>query len=279
MAVTALIVAPSASAGRTHHNTFRLRGSNGYRIRVDASPSPGSVLPPGWNDAPSRKRGEVTVTVSKQGASSYYSAPAKVTARRIKARLRGFGRIAVRFGPRHARTASRDKRSSPARMPVECIQTELTTSGVFRGRIRFRGEHGYTSVRARRAPGQVGWRSPERCTGSAHGTLLSARSGPTRFVALRDETLGGLTAFEALARERKRAVLISRTGLRVAEQSEFSFDSGLTSAHVEPAGVPFSGSADFTSPGDWTGSLAVSFAGEENLPLAGQGFTAKLKGF
>jgi hypothetical protein len=277
----ALIAAPLASADRTHHNTFHLKGANGYRIEVDASPSGGSVLPPGWRGSPTGERGQVTVTVSKRGTSSYYSAPAKVTARRIKARIRGLGWLSVKFDwHRFVPKGRRDKRLSPAAKALQtCTQIEVFKIGMFGGRIHFRGEHGYTWVRAQRAPGSVGWRSPERCRGTSHGTVLSARSGPTRFAAVRDQEFADFAFFDALRNERRRSVLISRLALAIGEQSEFSFGSGLTMAHVAPSQAPFSGSADFLAPDDWTGSLEVSFAGKEKVPLAGPDFTARLKGY
>jgi hypothetical protein len=262
--------APVAAAHVTHHLTFHLRGSNGYRISVDASPSARSVIP-GGHDAPAKKhRGAVTMTVRKHGATSSYSVAAKVAKRRIKARFPGFGGISMRFHPQGFR-------AGPAQAGV-CNILELTNPGTYRGTIRFRGEHGYTSVRARKARGGVGFRDTQCFKDQKdHGTELIARAGSTGFVAVHDDKFL-FTALLARARERRRHVLINRLASRLVDPSAFTFDAGLNSAHVAPTG-PFSGSADFAAPSQWTGTLSVSFPGEPNVSLTGPEFTAMLKAY
>jgi hypothetical protein len=58
---------------------------------------------------------------------------------------------------------------------------------------------------------------------------------------------------------------------------EFTFDSALTSAHVSPGEGPFTGAAGYASPGRWTGSLAVSFPGRDDVPLTGPDFRVNLR--
>jgi hypothetical protein len=262
--------APAAFAAISHHLTFHARGSNGYRISVDASPSARSVIGGGRKALANKHRGAVTLRVAKDGVSSSYTVPAKVATRRIKARLRGFGRIAMKFHPEGARAV-------PKRAVI-CEQLDVTTPGTYRGKIRFRGEHGYTRVRAHRARGDVGPRQT-RCfkDENDHGTELIARAESTGFVALRDDKFS-FTAFLAAIRERRHGVLINRRASRLADTSEFTFDAGLSSAHVGPA-RPFSGSADFAGPNQWSGPLSVSFPGEPDVPLAGSDFTAVLKSY
>jgi hypothetical protein len=106
---------------------------------------------------------------------------------------------------------------------------------------------------------------------------LVARSATARLLALSD-TKYGVTAFIAGERRKRGRVLINRSASRVAPNgSEFTFDDGLASAHVEPLGALFSGSADFTDPSQWTGSLTASFPGAPDVPMAGPNFTASLK--
>jgi hypothetical protein len=111
-----------------------------------------------------------------------------------------------------------------------------------------------------------------------HGVELEARSGLTRFSAIQDNDYG-LTFLSALTRERSGRVKITREANRLVplDAGEFTFDEGLTSAHVGPGGALFTGSADYTSPGNWTGSLAVSFPGEATVALAAAGFEATLR--
>ncbi len=267
-----LLMAPVAAADPTHLDTFHLHGSNGYRIRVDASPSPGSVIPGHKPFALNKRKGAATVTVSKGRASSAYSVPATVTRTRIKARLRGFGRIAVKFHVHAVNVVV------PTKRETICLSGQVTTVGTFRGRIRFRGEHGYTQVKARRAPGGIGYQE-SHCSGtpSDQTTELIARSPTTRLLALRDTTYG-LTGFIASERVKRGRVLINRSAVRIGRKAnEFRFDDGLTSCHVEPLGPLFSGSADFTAPGTWTGPLTASFPGEADAPMTGPDFTARLK--
>jgi hypothetical protein len=273
MLAACLVFVPVALAGRTHLNSFHLRGTNGYRIKVEASQSPGSVIPGHRPFQLNRHKGAVTVTVTKGHASSAYSVPATVTRTRIRARLRGFGRIRVKFN-----LGVRAK--GPAKRGGICSESEVIKLGSFRGRIRFRGEHGYTQAKRHSAPGGIGYHQ-RHCSGTPGEppielTELVARSETTRFLALGSGGHGRL--FQASERVKLGRVLINRSAVHFTrDPSEFSFDPGLTTAHVEPLGSAFSGSADFAAPSQWTGSLAVSFPGAPNAPLTGPDFTAKLK--
>jgi hypothetical protein len=151
-------------------------------------------------------------------------------------------------------------------------------TGEFHGAFRFRGEGGYTSVHTHRVHGQELRASPLRCRGHDHGIELKARSGSTRFAAFQDNDYG-VTVLSAATRERSGRVEIAREASRLVapDAGEFTFSSGLTSAHVGPGGALFAGSADYASPSTWTGSLAVSFPGEEDVRLTGPGFTATLR--
>jgi hypothetical protein len=59
----------------------------------------------------------------------------------------------------------------------------------------------------------------------------------------------------------------------------FTFNGGLTSAHVKPPD-PFSGTGSFASSSSgnrWTGPLTVDFPGDPNASLPGNGFVAFLQ--
>jgi hypothetical protein len=267
-----LAAAPAATARFTHHAVFSRQGSNGYFIGVDASPTPPAVIPGRQRGAAGRHRGEVTVTVHKRGASSAYSVPARVTKKRVKARLGEFGGMSLRFHHRRGFRASSHPRSGI------CIELDLITPGTFKGRFHFRGEHGYTWARGQNIRGSLESRDGPHCSGRNHGTRLTARSGSTRFFAERPREFSA-SAFVASTREKAGRVLINRSAVKFAGTSEFTFNGGLSSAQVEPSGPPFSGSANFAAPGGWSGPLEAWFPGRPDVPLAGPGFTARLKRF
>jgi hypothetical protein len=210
------------------------------------------------------------VSVEKDDAYSDYSVPGKVTGKRIRARLGRFGRISVRFHPRKRRALDLGRHCT-GRIPEQF--------GGFTGTIHFRGEHGYTEVQARRAKGRFIFPAPFHCHGGAgggnHYTALDARSGATDFAAFTSKP-SGKTFFFANSLEQRRRVFIFRSAYAKAGSSAFSFNPGLTSAHVEPP-APFVGTADFAAPHAWTGTLSVSFPGQPDVPFAGPEFKARLK--
>ncbi len=275
-AILGLVIAPGASAQRSGlFAQIRVERSNGYRIGIDAVR---------WQHP--RKRGEVTISVFNRGSESMYTAPAKLTRHRLDAGLGRFGRIGVRFHPGALgvqsiegsladRRAHRAKAFAPSGL-LRISIAESGSNGRFKGRVQFRGEHGYARVGAHTAHGFMGRVETRRQEGrELHGVALEARSGGVRFEALGRwgwESRG----FVATEKERVGEVKIRRLGLAIGPKSSFAFDSNLTSAHLEPPGPLFSGSADFASPGEWTGSLAVSFPGDPAVPLAGTDFSARL---
>ncbi|MGH2966131.1 MAG: hypothetical protein ACRDMH_12245 [Solirubrobacterales bacterium] len=280
-----LVVVAAAGVGATSSASARtseldaylhpLRGTHGYRIGIEAM----RVLH-------SQKRGRINVFTSKGARGAFYTAPAKVTHRRLSADLGEFGRIDLRFRPRHhAAQRSASKRASPAAGtgygPALCVLTLDSKPGRFKGTIRFRGEAGYTTIRAHRDKGSVGAGKRSCSSGGGddlHGTELHARSGSLRFAAV-SYRRAPAPFFIATQTESVGPVRVQRYGIEPGRRSDFSFDSGLTSAHVEPPTAPFSGSADFTAPNGWAGSLSVSFPGVPHVPLTAAGFRATLKGF
>lgn len=98
-------------------------------------------------------------------SSSVYVAHAKVTRHHLKADLGKFGKISLRYharSQRQAMTAAASKAPKPGSIAARFFQRLLgcavlfePTKGVFKGRIRFRGEGGYTRVRAHRAHGTI----------------------------------------------------------------------------------------------------------------------------
>jgi hypothetical protein len=250
-----------------------LAGNNGYRISIDKSP-----------------RGYVSLSVSKEPNVIVYSARSLAPEKdRIKARFPGLGRVSVQFRPQGP-----PRKSSPFPFP-ECRGGEiLRQHGHFVGTIRFRGERGYTSVRASRVKGVIETATKEVCKRSpsdndpepAERTELwtHSRSGG-RAVGFSAYMLGDpidLTSFDAMVAERRRGVGIFRwtvvTGARGDLLTGDTRPYPLTATITPPA--PFSGSAQYerTPGGDrtWTGSLAVTLPGLGRVRLAGPRFSPRL---
>jgi hypothetical protein len=277
----ALLTAVPASARKHLVASFHLKGSHGYGISVVAHRAGLPFL----KRAGGHRVGKVTVIAGKGSASrssaeagsAYYTVPARFNKHRIRADLGPFGEIRLRVDKRSAALLP-PSRAPQKRRVVTCFQSSSFVTGDFRRGFRFHGEHRYTSARTHRVHGQLERASKLRCRGHDHGVELKARSGSTRFVGLQDNDYGA-TILSASRRERSGRVEIVRRAYRLtsADAGEFTFDEGLTSAHVLPAGEPFTGFADFASPSSWMGSLSVSFPGESNVPLTGPGFEATLR--
>jgi hypothetical protein len=224
-------------------------------------------------------------------AWSTYVARGKVSPMAIHADFGALGRVDMRF-----------RQSGPAtygRRHRHCVGADRyrIRRGVFVGSVRFRGEGGYVSARVHRVKGKV--LTPRSLTcfdslfeeleggGGKHGAkshpkvtrlysflrsgltaiFLSAaeRGGKARFVAEMEQTVGSLGVI--------RGVLVR------AAPATFAADSALSSAGVTPP-PPFSGSGAFqrgpAGKKSLTGSLAVSFPGAPNVPLADPRFKTQL---
>jgi hypothetical protein len=243
-------------------------------------------------------------------AFSTYIARGEASARSIRADFPGFGRVAMRFHP-SGRVTHLGPRGGGCGLP-----RAASRAGVFRGEVDFEGEGGYTSAHVHSARGDVVVPLPSRCTRAARSprraaawmpppaagmlraaglpsrTIPPAPSGPkTTFIeALRKSPLG-LTVFDAIGDGNRPAryiaaveqsegqVAVYRLALGLAPSQTFASDSALSSASVSPP-APFGGEGAYRQAGggdrSWTGSLAVSFPGAENLPLTGPQFTVQL---
>jgi hypothetical protein len=221
-------------------------------------------------------RGKVTVSVHNSNTETTYTTRAKFNRRRIRADLGHFGGLALKFH-KNPHYLIPPPRAAQKRAGV-CSQAGISAVGHFRGVFRFRGEDGYVKARAHKIRVNMGRNGPLHCQGHEHGTELVARSGTTKFFAFDDTDLGA-TFLDASSKERVGPVQVHRMAFRGSppDAGEFTFNSALTSARVAPGGPSFTGTAGFSSPANWTGNLAVSFAGEENVPLTGPGFRANLK--
>jgi hypothetical protein len=275
-----LAAAPAASAKPGYHVFpgfrslgFDLQGSHGYRIEIG-------------------KESDYVIAFVTKGDSvvSYTTRSLEPKGNGIEARFPGIGRVSVAFRPQGP-----PRKSSPYPFPGCRGGAIVKQPGHFVGRIRFRGERGYTSARTNRAKGAIETTLKEVCKHSpsdegsepaADRTELYAhsRSG-NRAVGFDAYVLGDpfyLTSFGASVVELRRGMTIFRTTGATGERGDLAIGDTRPyplSATVTPPG-PFSGSAEYERMPDgsraWTGSLAVSFPGLGRVALTGSGFSARL---
>lgn len=127
---------------------LRAEASNGYRLHLKAS---------------DRNRTRARVELKRNHAIALYTVrrDIEISKRRLRFDLGPRGGVDLRF---HKRTNRR------------CDQKVSAHHGVFRGELRFDGEHGFTTVDRSRVPGVVLLRG--RCGGGGDGVLRGmARAG------------------------------------------------------------------------------------------------------
>jgi ribosomal protein L35AE/L33A len=288
LALSTLTTSPSALASKTGlYGQVNVKASNGYRVFISAER---------WKHP--RRRGKLWISVQRKhrrvdssdfSSESVYVTHAKLTRHHLKADLGKFGRIALRFKPPSKRQAmAPEALKAPqlgsmvtrfAQRLLGCTVLFEPTKGVFKGRIRFHGESGYTRVRAHQARGTISSASGQ-CSKvkPSHGIALDAGSGSVRFEAdhfPHDKK----PLFFAEEKERVGKVAITRSAINVGGQHSFTYPPDLSSAHVALDSEPIVGSANLTSANQWMGSLAATFPGDPNVPLAGPGFSTQLGRF
>lgn len=267
LALTAL--PPLAAARAAPVLAFSLLNSDGYKVTVTGS---GPAV-------------AISVRRPKHRDETVYVTRGRVTATSIHATFPGLGRVAVGFHPAHPGVVA----------GARCKDVLDGAAGVFRGRIEFHGERGYTSVEAHRAKGHVVHRRGLRgCRGAlshpAAAALIEAllgRSEPqpktTRVLAEWKQPLGGVffeakrvggdrTEFLAVEQSTRGRLAILHLARARAGAGRLRSDPALSFATVRPP-PPFSGSGDLRHGPDgrkvWTGDLSVSFPGTPQLPLTG----------
>lgn len=261
-----------------------LRAPGGYRLQVNRD-----------------DRHHVSLSVSKGAASNSYVAPGTAAGGEIEADFGRFGRVAVSFEP-HGKPQPTPPFPGCSGKPM------ITRPGVFRGKIRFRGEGGFTSVDADGAHGTITTSPPWHCTGKKPesppkggggeageedpdlGAFLFARCGEALFFAGGGRSSSkpapvfpddrAFTLFGASAEERVGPVTIERGIFAAGSGGAFSFDDALTTATVRPP-PPFHGKAvyslDAAGKPRWTGGLTASFIGRD-VAMAGPDFGVRLFG-
>ena len=257
--------AAAASSPGFKQSNLTLEASNGYTLFVSGGAGSKSLLM-----MATKGRGGTGTTVS-------YTVPGSVTTTRLKGSFDSVGEIDVEFEPRRTRLSSVGK-------PCRSSRKQATTTGAWRGTIRFKGERGYSKVTAKSANGAVITYPPSTCASlpkqrTVHLTASSFGAGRQAFTASRR---GTTTRFSAGTGETRGKVTINRSVS--VDRGTFSFDPGLTSATVAVEAGPFAGRGSYTETGEntgtFTGDLSVAFPGlAGRVPLAGPAFTGTLSSF
>jgi hypothetical protein len=251
-----------------------LDGTDGYSIHISVNP-----------------RRHLILQVTKEGFSAeYMTRDVLAETERVKARLRGLGRISVRFLPR-----GRVRHPSLAGSSLRVCRRERSTvqPGVVRGTISFVGEREYTQLEVREAEAAVEEPTSWFCR---YGLKFEPNPRQREWVSKFSTQSEGVYL---LARKYRPGVIEGGQVLYLAETGE-AFErtsqrmpltiyrrvtvpasaSSFRDAHPEHLTVspppPFSGTAALSRTPEsvftWKGELAVQFPGLDPIPLAGPGF-------
>jgi hypothetical protein len=287
VALVATVALPGTASARkvvVRTASMKVQATAGYKAYVFAN----HQLRP-------RRRAEIEVVVYKGDQSAEYSVRGVLTKRRLQANLGPFGRVHLRIignGHRPAsgsvtgRLSAEDVGGASRVQPATkrgrsalllCGTADPFARKTFRGRIRFEGENGYTTIHADQAKGAYFFGKAGCSRGHrARGTFLTAKSGPLEFFAGKYKSDPRHSYLYASEEETAGRVSIERSAGNY-RGAVFDFNSDFTTAHVEPSEGPLSGSADFAAPDEWTGDLTASFPGEPPVALTGAGFSARLR--
>lgn len=245
-AAGALIGAPQALAKSQTSTSLTVKGSKGYKVEVI-----------GFDGNPVFDRHVMITATNDDGGLASYTAKGKVSDEQMKARFKGFGKVALEFDPK-----GRPKRDAP---PKGCKGPDtVIQSGTWEGKLVFRGENSYTKVSERKVKGTVTKRGELKCDipggGFPPSNCLALNSNATDvFFGARERNQGG-AQFSATALEKKGRVEIRRSVTAVGQAGSFTANVEAGTASVNPPS-PFSGSATVEN-GTLNGSLSVELPGK-----------------
>jgi hypothetical protein len=246
-----------------------LEASNGYSIHVNVNP-----------------RRHLILQVSKDDFfAEYMTRDVLAPTDEVKAKLRGFGTVLVRFHPR-------GKVRHPA-IPGCGKRRPTVQPGVVRGTIQFVGERGYAQAKAHEAkatiedpkswycrygvrfeprPRQRDWIS--KFTTSGDGVYLLARKYRPNVIE-DGEVIFLVEAGEIYERIPNRPPLTIYRRVSVAAPASAFRDVHPEHLSLSPP-PPFSGTGTLVRTPEsvftWRGDLSVQFPGIDPIPLAGPGF-------
>ena len=251
--------------------SFRLDGSNGYSIDVNAY------------SEPARGEGRIIFSATRKGAAALYVAPVRMTATTISADLGSLGKVDLHLNP------SGEKRT----IHIKCGRGDTFTyePGVYEGVLRFDGEEGYTRVSETQVPLRPQLAS--FCgSGSGYGEAISNDEPGARLRGL-SFAHGRLLSFQvnkngprargfftASLKERHDGIYIRRAVGGPVPANAFRWAPDLSTATLSPP-VPFAGSATLTRNRNsisplWRGGLTLDFPGRSNVRLAGPSVHASI---
>jgi hypothetical protein len=273
--LTALVLAlalPAAAQARTDSPgpTYRVetRSANGYHVVVIA------------NTATLTLEVVRNEQAKHSGAATNYFARATTKGGTINSRIGGLGEVHLTFHPSGNERVQRRNCFSP-----------LTRHrlGTFTGSFRFTGEGDYVKIDAHRLHGAEHLLGP-RCNSPFAGSHPDAKRKTVHlFAGFRsglDATYfdawtlsSGGSFYEADSETGGSEYAVQRFAYAYAPASTFATDDSLSFAELTPP-YPFSGTGSIERAADgapaWTGSLAVSYPGAEDVPLTGPPFKARL---
>lgn len=256
-------------SGPFRYAEAHLRGSHGYRLRIDAFST------------------NVNVKATKGSASvQYFARHGWLREDRIRARLPGVGWVFLHFHETSRRQED----------PADNCKGEgsLVRRGFFTGSVRIHGERAYTRVKSHRVLGKIFREGQEVCrnrpaaraSSTAEETLYAngeRGQGVLSFsVDKWPPEKGGFNALffgASLVRLRGAMVILNSNSGFTEDTSAFAVAKPPRSAIVEPP-APFTGSATFTQEGSdtfsWLGDLETELPGIGPVTLAGPSFDANL---
>lgn len=240
--------------------SFHLRSTHGYEVAVRTAGSD-----------------RLVIEASSRGTYLEYTVPAHNSDNRIEAKIANLGAIAMRFDPSGPLERSTEPQG-------ECKgRRERFQRGAFHGRFRFRGERGFTTVRASRASGSFSHSFREVCAGKNAGrndnpelqpTLIARSNAGGRSLAV-EVFLGEESAsFHAIVVEKRSGLRVERTLIQGAGPNSYLPEPDGAATLIPP--LPFTGTVKYQPPSiggeAWSGSLSASFPGLGPIALAGHGF-------
>jgi hypothetical protein len=276
-----------------------LSGTHRYRIDVSADLSDSTSTP------------LVALELQRDGEKATYFGTGSATESAIDARFGRLGRVHVRFQPSGR---IRDVHLSKRCRGDRATATVSAEFGTYVGTIRFRGEHGFTTVKADQAQGSIGdplagvaQEAPD-CrplhesqpfvsvtavskTRHLQFVAIAGRESPSALATTSAFTEGAaylpsndLPIFYAYETEEVDGMPIIRSAIAYGATDSVFFDFAshrrLEGVIVAPP-LPFDGVGAFRRRGrertSWEGALSVRLPGLGRLPLTGRHFQVKLK--
>ena len=257
------------------HLSASLTASNGYAASIQTS-----------------GHRQVVLTLFQGSYLIQYRTLGKVTRSGISADFGRLGRVSLRFrGNRHPR-----KLGAPFLLRECKGRKAVAERGVLLGNVRFRGERGFTRIKAQRVKGSLVRSYRRICKGPAwlragassadefESYVLSAVArvdGSKRSFIVEEGGAIGLAIDVATLEEKVDGVAIAKTAFALDESVFHLSPPGKNPVETKLVPTwPFVGSAFYLAeakqPPTWTGSLGVRFPGSGQVSLAGPEFEAEL---